>query len=220
MPLAARPARTRWPPIGQVEADLRDARVVRVQQRAGACWHGGERRLDFLRDRLELAIAIELVAEQVGHDHHPRRRCLHHRRETGLVDLEDADLCSNGAVKVAVLDDRRRQAGEQVGPCAVAHDARPRGLEEGAQQARRSGLAVGPGDHQRPLLQAMAEFLKGAPVDAGANAARQRRASSPAKAPDRARCQLAGRDGRGEGRVHAPMLSRRWRRPPSGYCYR
>jgi hypothetical protein len=75
--------------LGRVAAEVGDARVVRVQdepRRASSGELGPAR-----GDRLELAVAVELVSEQVPEDDRARLERGGDRGEPELVDLEEAE---------------------------------------------------------------------------------------------------------------------------------
>ena len=91
-------------------------------------------------DGLELAVAVELVAEQVPEPEHPRGQRRRHVLERGLVDLEDAE------VGAAAREQRRGDARGEVRAGGVAAQP-PLGLEHGREHLRGGGLAVRRRDH-------------------------------------------------------------------------
>ena len=154
-PLAADPAPLRVGGVG--EARESDARVVDpVRERSvvpGQPRHervvgvsdeppraGGRDPPPAGRDGLELAVAVELIAEQVPEAEHPRCQRRRHRLERGLVDLEDAQI---GA---AAREQCRRDAGGEVRAGGVPAQP-PLGLEHRRQHLRGRGLAVRRRDH-------------------------------------------------------------------------
>ena len=95
---------------------------------------------------LELAVAVELVTEEVHEDHHPGPGLVHHRVERGLVHLEHPDL--GAGVVLGRGEQGAGHAPQQVGPRGVGDHPPTRGLDGRHQQPGRRRLAVG-GRHRR-----------------------------------------------------------------------
>ena len=96
-------------------AEIGDERVVRVEhERRGAGVRGDDLR-PALGDDLELAVAVELVAEQVGEQQRPRPQLADHGAQPELVDLEQPEV----AVELARRRGGRRAASAAATPPAM-----------------------------------------------------------------------------------------------------
>ena len=72
-------------------------RVVGVQHEGGAAVERATSSGPAVGEQLELAVAVELVAEQVGEQQQARLDLLGHARQPGLVDLEQPELAGLAA---------------------------------------------------------------------------------------------------------------------------
>ena len=77
-----------------VAPEVGDERVVGVQDEAGRGRQAGDDRRPAVGDDLELAVAVELVAEQVAEQHRARLELGRDRSEPELVDLEQAHVAA------------------------------------------------------------------------------------------------------------------------------
>ena len=183
--------------MGQVETNLGDARVVRVEDGARRFRHRAQCLFDFLGDCLELAVAVELVAKEVQHQCGPRLDLIHRFGEARLVDLEHAPVRFQPAVGAGAIQRRRRHTEDEVRPGSVRDDPVPGALEQPAEEPRGGRLAVGPGHDDRAVGQVLGQAREDLRVDDPGDVARQRRtAAPPAHAAQRAG-GLAGPDRRG-----------------------
>src|SRR5439155_12331471 len=78
--------------IGACVRELADLRVVAVQRQHGVAGQRAYGGAPTRGDVLELAVAVELVAEEVSQADGPGPQPLRHLRESRLVDLEQAEL--------------------------------------------------------------------------------------------------------------------------------
>ncbi len=117
-------------------AEVRDQRVVGVQHEPRAA--RAQHLLPALGDRLELAVAVELVAEQVAEQDRARVQLRGERGQPQLVDLEQPEL----AVDRRRPDARRRAASwRSRRPCSRPPGcarARPRRARRCRRPSRRS----------------------------------------------------------------------------------
>ena len=146
-------------------------------QRAPAC-----------RDELELAVAIELVAEEVAERDRARRQLIGDGGQRGLVTFEQAELGRRGLAD----RERRGDAGGEIGTGAVAGQvhAPPQHLGE---QAARGRLAVGGGDDDAAAREALGKPSWCVRRERGQHPARQRRAAAAAGCPrSERRCPSGG----------------------------
>ena len=107
-----------------VATEVGDQRVVGVQDRAGGT--GRQHLLPALGDPLELAVAVELVAEQVRQQHRPGGELTGDGGEPELVDLEQPELAGDAAAGVGSVEERRGHATGHVRAGVIVDQLRPR----------------------------------------------------------------------------------------------
>jgi hypothetical protein len=127
-----------------VAAEVGDQRVVGVEHEPGGGGQPGDDPRPAVGDDLQLAVAVELVAEQVAEQDGARLELARDRSEPELVDLEQADVAAAGG-------QRRRHAAGHVGAGAVVDEARAGAAEDRGDHRRRRGLAVGGGHDDAAL---------------------------------------------------------------------
>ncbi len=140
-------------------------------------------------DRVELAVAVELVAEQVGQQQRARLQLVDDLPEPELVDLEEAGVAVGRAGH-----ERGGHAAGHVRPGPVVDEVRARALEDARHHRGGRRLAVGGRDHGAAALAA------------GRPGARWRGARGASGACPAARCL--------RGRCGATARRRRGRPPP------
>ena len=153
--------------------------------------------------RLELAVAVELVAEEVAKGDGVRPQALRQARQGGLVGLEQAQ-----EAPVVAGGQGRGHAGQQVGARRVAAQGDLAAQDLGRHSARR-GLAVGGRDQHRAQREPAGQLGRGCrgrePRARGPGGwcrhPVQRRGKGPRRAAPRAARQGAG------GRPHAPAVA-------------
>src|SRR4029077_4812109 len=190
---------------GEGEADLRDARVVGVQDdAAGFVALRRQRLLDLFRDGLELAVAVELVAEEVEDDRGLRLDLFDRPGQARLVDLEHAPVGAEPAVGAGAAERGGGGAEDEVGAGAVADHAVTRAFEQPRDQARGRRLAVGAGDEDRSMREVARQPREDLRVDRARDVAGQRRpAAAPRDAAERAG-RLAREDSGLLPQLHGP----------------
>ena len=101
--------------------EIAHLRIVAVHDERRIRRQSANRDAPALRDVLELAVAVELISEQIAEADGTRSYASDHLRKCGLVDLEQAEL------RAARLEERRRHPGKQVRAGAVVRetDSRP-----------------------------------------------------------------------------------------------
>ena len=195
-------------------AEVGDERVVGVEHelrpRRASLDDGGPA----VGDRVELAVAVELVAEQVGEQQRARLQLVDHRPEPELVDLEQPEV----AVELAPAAARGgRQGGgdatRHVRAGAVVDETRAGALEDRRHHRGRRRLAVGGRDHDAAVLQPPGQQPDGVRLEAREQLARQRGAAAAAGAAgERAdglrRGQLGGEQAHGAMTLSAPGWTR------------
>ena len=133
-----------------------------------------------LGDQLELAVAVELVAEEVAEADGTRPDAPQHLRQRRLVDLEEAELGAAGREEGG--GDARRRGSRRSG-CARAGSAgagsrRPSRRSSSCRSSRRSTAAPGgqPGGEpvDRARVELREELARHGHSGAGADEARER----------------------------------------------
>ena len=172
---------------GAVAAEVADLRIVAVDHEHRLRRQLGGRRPPVVGDVLELAVAVELVAEEVAEQHGARPDAAHDLGQRALVHLEQAEL------RVALRQERGGDAGGEVRARAVPGEATSRLEDLGGHRSRRR-LPVRRGDDRGAVRQPRGERVDRARIELPEQLARQRRAAARAR---QAR-ELAGGAG-GEG---------------------
>ena len=175
--------------VVEAEADdagprLRDARergVVGVHEHARRVGQVPQCRKPALGDELELAVAVELVAEQVAEAHRPRRELAHELGKRALVDLEEAEL------GVAGLEQSRGHSRDEIRAGGVMREPGA-GAQDLGRHRRRRRLPVRGRDEGYSERQRGGESADSCRIQRGEELPRQRR---PAAAPGQSR-QPAG----------------------------
>ena len=116
---------------GLVAAEVGDRRIVGVEDEARAPGPRRDRLGPILGQRLHLAVAVELVAEEVAEHHQRRVELGRDLGEPGLVDLEQA-------LVPALLEQRRGDAPGHVRSGPVVDRPAAVGLEQRRRSSRPS----------------------------------------------------------------------------------
>ena len=192
----------------QSVAQRRHHRIVGVE-------HGGhtlgalyQRAPDVRRRRLQLTVAVELVAEQVGHDDGPGRDFLDEPRQARLIDFEQPNIRVQPAGPGGAIHHGRGDAIDQVGARLVGDGSPALRLENVPQKGRRRRLSVRAGDHHRPLIERAGERGQNFGIDPAGDIAGECRPAASSQAATQTRGQLAGPERRHRARVHGPATGR------------
>ena len=185
-----------------VRATLREIRergVVGVHDRPGVGIELAHGCPPAFGGQLELAVTVELVAEEVSEANGSRPERSGDGRKGTFVDFEEAEL------RAARRQEGRGDARDEVRPCAVVRKADP-GREDLRHHRRRRRLAVRRGYERRAAWQPASEASDGPRVDRGEDLPRQRRAAAPPGQPR----HPAGRSGERdlECKPHAASVGR------------
>ena len=175
-------------------AEVCDERVVGVEDEARAgqlVEHAGPP----LGDRLELPVAVELIAEEVGEQQRARAQLRRDAIEPELVDLEQADVPVDPAAAGGVEQRAGHPAGH-VRPLHVVHHAPVRAREDRGHDRGGRRLAVRRRDRRAAVRQPGGERRDRVRLQAQQHLAGQRGAAA-AGAPR----QRAGGAGGGELRA-------------------
>ena len=190
-----------------VEAEAQDAGTSRVEiTDDGVVGVDDERRLlgkrrdrlaPALRDELELAVAVELVSEEVAEEDCPGSGARDGLGERSFVHLQEPEL---GAVRG---DERGGDAGEEVGARAVPGEAM-RGTQDPGRHRGRGRLPVRRRDECDTLPEPRGERIHRAGVDLPEELPGKRRTAAAARG--------AGKRAHGAGDSHLESESNAHRR--------
>ena len=149
-------------------------------------------------EQLQLAVAVELVAEQVRQQQRPGLYAARHLGQRRLVDLEQPQFGLAGGQQ------RRGDPRDEVRARAVVCDPEARPQDLGGHRRRR-GLAVRRRDEHRACREPGCERVDQARIELPGQLSRQCRAPAAACEPrERADARERGNlEGAGEGRPHA-----------------
>ena len=99
-------------------AEVGHQRIVGVEHEASAAVELGHELRPAVGEQVELAVAVELVAEQVGEEQQAGLHVLRDGRQPRLVDLEEAEL----AALAACVEQRGGHSPGHVRAGAVVHE--------------------------------------------------------------------------------------------------
>ena len=138
----------------------RELRVVGVVDQFRVLWQMGHGTAPALGDELELAVTVELVAEEVPEANRSRPQASHELRESRLVHLEQAQVC------VARAEQRGGDTGNEIRSSRVVGELVPR-PEDLCHHRGRGRLAVGGRQDGGPVGESRGEAVDGAAVELG-----------------------------------------------------
>ena len=154
--------------------------------------------------RVQLAEAVQLVAEDVGDEDHVRRDFRYRPPHRRLVDFQQEQLGVHPAPQVRFPHGNRGHPLEQVRPGPVLGNAGAGGLREGGEHSAGRRLAVAPGDRGLAGLARRGDLPQHAGVNAAGNGAGEARTAADVQHPARgpralAQCEREGETGRLNG---------------------
>ena len=158
-------------------ADRGELRVVGVVDERRRLRQPGHGVPPALGDELELAVPVELVAEEVAEADRSRPQPLHELGQRALVHLEQAEVGVPGG------EQGGGDARDEVRAGRVVREPVPRAQDLGRHRSRR-GLAVRGGDDRGSRRESRGQTVDRAAVELGEELARDRRAAA---GPDPAR---------------------------------
>ena len=127
-----------------------DQRIIDIEHDSRLGIQLRERAAPAAGDRVDLTVAVELVAHQVGEQHRRRAHRRRHVVEGRLVGLEHAHQPGGQPPACAAgVDQRCQHAAHQVGAGAVVQHPPPVAREDAREHRRGGRLAVGAGDEHR-----------------------------------------------------------------------
>ena len=199
--------------VGHAAAEVGHERVVGVEDEHAAAGAGGGDGGPAVGDRLELAVAVELVAEQVAEQQRARVELLDDGAQPELVDLEEPELARQLAAAAAGgAGQRGRHAARHVRPGAVVDQPRAPALEDRGEHRGGRRLAVRGRHDDAAALQARREQADRVRLEAGEQLAGQRcPAAAAGAAGERAdrlrRGELGGQERHGASTFSAPAAT-------------
>ncbi len=196
-----------------VTSEVRDQGVVGVEGELAGSLQLGHQDRPLVREPLQLAVAVELVAEEVAEHQQARMKAGRDAGEPGLVELEEA-------LVAGLLEQGRGHAPVHVGARPVVDRPAPGRLQDPGDHARRGRLAVGRADDDRAAIEARGEALDRVRSHSHQHAPGQRRAAAaPAgttEATDGPRDGALGGEQGAHGASRLGGLSRRGSRQAGG----
>jgi hypothetical protein len=187
-------------------AEIRDEWIVGVEDEPRAVGQRCGHRRPAFGDRLQLAVAIELVTEQVAEQDRTRRQLRADAIQPELVDLEEAELAFDAPTVGGAEQSGGHPAGH-VGARAVMDESDARALQHRGGHGRSGRLAVGGRNHRATLRQACGQLTDCVGLEADEQLARQTRpaaaAGTPGHCPD-----PPGDNDLGAEQVHRPAGTR------------
>jgi hypothetical protein len=127
----------------------------------------GDHRGPAIGNRVELAVAVELVAKQVGEEHGAGVQLRADAVQPELVDLEQAQLAGDRSMAPGGRRQGRRHAPGHVGPRPVVDETGARALEHRRRHGRGRRLAVRGRDDRAAAGQAGRQVLDGVGIQPG-----------------------------------------------------
>ncbi len=152
--------------------ELAEQRVVGVHDEQRRPGGSATDRTPARGDVLELAVAVELVAEEVAERDHARPHAARDLGQRRLVDLEEAELGVRGG------EEGGGDPGEEVRAGAVPGEP---AAEDLGDHRRRRRLAVRRGDEHRPAVETRREPVDRTRVDRREELSGQGRAAAAAR---------------------------------------
>ena len=188
--------------------ERRHERIVGVQHEGGV----GRQPLDRLRPEVghevDFAVAVKLIAEDVGEQNSARPNFLEGGGNGRLIDLEQANIGVRPAVEAALGDDRRDEAGHKVGAGPVVKCSDVTLTQDVGDQAARRRLAVRAGYQHGAVAQSPGDGAEGRRVDPGDDVASDDRATTTTESSTQARGDSASEERGGQTCTHPVLDSR------------
>ena len=172
-----------------------DHRIVRVDDEGRVRRQRRRHRLDRVGHGVDLAEAVELVAEQVRDQERPRRRLRGDPGQRALVDLDHEHAVREPAADAGVADRQARDALDQVRAGGVVADGDALAAEQRGGEAGGGRLAVAAGDRHHGLAAVQDELAQDVRVNAAGDHAGDRRAAAAPRQLSGAGRGLARREG-------------------------
>src|SRR5581483_4524000 len=102
-----------------IGAEVGDLWIVAIEQNSGRFGKVFQHSVKRSGDRIEFAVAIQLIAENVGDDHDIRLNFWYSQRDRALVDLEEQYIAIQPTEKVGGVHRHGGHALKQIGACTV-----------------------------------------------------------------------------------------------------
>ncbi len=212
----------RHPPPVTCRGEAGDDRVIGVHDQHAVRWQGSGHDLERVGDRVDFAVAVELVAEEVRDEDGPRPDLGCHQWQGTLVDLGDHHDRLHVPAQVGGGHRKRRDALDQVGARLVVRNRQAGGPQDGRGEPRGRRFPVAAGDRHHGDALVGHEGAKDAGVQPSSNHARQRGPAPATHRPRANRGRFPGHergesaDGQWRCRAGSGEAERRRRHPRSG----
>ena len=113
-------------------------------------------------DHVHVAVSGQLIAEQIGAEHHVRRKIFKDQAGEALVHLEDDEILPDPSGQVCRYQQRGGNAAGQVGAFGVVGNGMSLFFDDMSDHVGGRGLAVGAGHRQHLAVEADASQKVGA----------------------------------------------------------
>ena len=186
----------------------RHRRVVGVEHGYRRGRRGFQRAAPAGGDGVDLAVAVELVAEEVGEEEDARLEGAHGLRESGFVDLEDAEASlrvRQASQQAGVVEQGGGDAAHEVGAASIVQRAAAGLRGDAAEHVGGCGLAVGAGDDDGAAAELRRQPFDESGLDLLGDDAGERGAAAPSEGAAGSAGKLAGRNGRHHSHRHPPL---------------
>ncbi len=127
--------------------------IVHIDDQARGRRQGCECRFPSEPDRVQLAIAVELVAEEIVENYHPWFHQSENVRQRGFIGFDDRHLTIGFATKRRMLNECRRNPPGQIRPRPVVDHLPSRSLDDIGNHPGGRGLPVRSGNHHGATRQ-------------------------------------------------------------------
>ncbi len=136
---------------------------------------------------MDLAVAVELIAEDVGQQHHSGLQLADRGRQRRFVDFEQADVRPRLTVEAGLFRHRADQASKQVRAGPIVEGSHLIPTQQVGDQARGRRLAVGAGNHHAAQRQAAHDVRERVRCDARDDVPRNDGPATETEAPTQTR---------------------------------
>src|SRR4029079_13030528 len=133
--------------------EIRHEGIVGVEDQRGRRGKSGERIADLLRERIELEVAIHLIAEEIRDHDDTRLQSPDGTRKRRLIDFEETEVAARLPRPGRVLEERRGDATIEIRAGPVMNRIPPGRPRDVREHPRGRGLPVRPGDARDAKLE-------------------------------------------------------------------
>ncbi len=171
-------------------------RIVAVEHDRGLGRQAADHVLERGGDAVQLAVAVQLIAEEIVHDHHIRLDLRHGATDSRFVDLEDEHIGVQCAEQARAVDGDGGDALQEIRAGAILGDALAARLRQRGEHATGGRLAVAAADDDLARAAAADDFAQHTRIDTPCDQAGQAGAAAHTQHTPGLRRELARRQRR------------------------